>query len=86
MGGQRLGVPLVDIAVVVRVTRNDRKPWRGEYVGLAAGAVAGGARDDGTATDGYAGAEGIRIGAGVIPFFFVLLGILPMLFSPINQA
>jgi GPH family glycoside/pentoside/hexuronide:cation symporter len=29
--------------------------------------------------------EGIRIGAGVIPFFFVLLGILPMLLSPITQ-
>jgi len=29
---------------------------------------------------------GIRIGAGVIPFFFVLLGILPMLFSPITRA
>lgn len=28
--------------------------------------------------------EGIRVGAGVIPFVFVLLGILPMLFSPIN--
>ena len=30
--------------------------------------------------------QGIRIGAGVIPFFFVLLGILPMLFSPIDRA
>jgi GPH family glycoside/pentoside/hexuronide:cation symporter len=30
--------------------------------------------------------QGIRIGAGVIPFFFVLLGILPMLFSPIDLA
>ena len=30
--------------------------------------------------------KGIRIGAGVIPFFFVLLGVLPMLFSPISQA
>jgi GPH family glycoside/pentoside/hexuronide:cation symporter len=28
--------------------------------------------------------EGIRVGAGVVPFFFVLLGILPMLFSPIT--
>ena len=30
--------------------------------------------------------QGIRIGAGVIPFFFVLLGIIPMLFSPIDRA
>jgi GPH family glycoside/pentoside/hexuronide:cation symporter len=29
--------------------------------------------------------EGIKIGAGVVPFGFVLLGILPMLFSPINR-
>ncbi|MBN1247325.1 MAG: MFS transporter, partial [Anaerolineae bacterium] len=28
--------------------------------------------------------QGIRIGAGVIPFFFVLLGIFPMLFSNID--
>jgi GPH family glycoside/pentoside/hexuronide:cation symporter len=28
--------------------------------------------------------DGIRVGAGVVPFFFVLLGILPMLFSPIS--
>ena len=28
---------------------------------------------------------GIRIGAGVLPFFFILLGILPMLFSPITS-
>jgi glycoside/pentoside/hexuronide:cation symporter, GPH family len=29
---------------------------------------------------------GIRIGAGVIPFGFVLLGILPILLSPINRT
>ncbi len=28
--------------------------------------------------------QGIRVGAGVIPFFFVLLGIIPMMFSPIT--
>jgi uncharacterized membrane protein SpoIIM required for sporulation len=30
--------------------------------------------------------EGIRFGAGVIPFIFVLSGILPMLFTPITKA
>ena len=30
--------------------------------------------------------QGIRIGAGVIPFLFILMGIVPMLFSPINLA
>jgi len=30
--------------------------------------------------------EGIRLGAGIIPFVFVLFGIVPMLFSPINFA
>jgi GPH family glycoside/pentoside/hexuronide:cation symporter len=28
---------------------------------------------------------GIKIGAGIIPFVFVLLGIIPMIFSPINK-
>jgi GPH family glycoside/pentoside/hexuronide:cation symporter len=28
--------------------------------------------------------QGIRIGAGVIPFFFILIGTLPILFSPIT--
>ena len=30
--------------------------------------------------------EGIRIGAGLIPMLFVLLGVVPILFSPINLA
>jgi GPH family glycoside/pentoside/hexuronide:cation symporter len=30
--------------------------------------------------------QGIRIGAGVLPFVFCLLGIVPILFSPIDQA
>jgi GPH family glycoside/pentoside/hexuronide:cation symporter len=30
--------------------------------------------------------QGIRVGAGVIPCIFVLLGIIPMIFSPITQA
>ena len=29
---------------------------------------------------------GIRIGAGAIPFFFVLLGIIPIFFSPIDRV
>jgi hypothetical protein len=28
--------------------------------------------------------QGIRIGAGVIPFVFILIGTLPILFSPIT--
>ena len=30
--------------------------------------------------------QGTRVGAGIIPSIFVLLGILPMLFSPITLA
>jgi GPH family glycoside/pentoside/hexuronide:cation symporter len=44
------------------------------FYGFESGAVVQGAR----------ALEGIRVGAGVIPFFFVLLGIIPMLFSPIT--
>ena len=40
----------------------------------------------GSAAQSARAIEGIRIGAGVIPFFFVLLGILPMLLSPISTA
>jgi glycoside/pentoside/hexuronide:cation symporter, GPH family len=40
----------------------------------------------GAAEQSASALQGIRIGAGVIPFFFILLGILPMLFSPIDLA
>ena len=39
----------------------------------------------GAASQSARALEGIRVGAGLVPFFFVLLGILPMLFSPIDQ-
>jgi GPH family glycoside/pentoside/hexuronide:cation symporter len=40
----------------------------------------------GAATQSARALTGIRIGAGVLPFFFVLVGILPILFSPIDRA
>jgi GPH family glycoside/pentoside/hexuronide:cation symporter len=39
----------------------------------------------GSADQNASALQGIRIGAGVIPFIFILLGILPMLFSPIDR-
>ena len=38
----------------------------------------------GAAEQNTSALQGIRVGAGVIPFFFILLGIIPMLFSPIT--
>jgi GPH family glycoside/pentoside/hexuronide:cation symporter len=38
----------------------------------------------GAAEQSASALQGIRIGAGVIPFVFVLLGVLPILFSPIT--
>ncbi len=40
--------------------------------------------ESGAAKQSARALEGIRVGAGIVPFFFVLLGILPMLFSPIS--
>jgi GPH family glycoside/pentoside/hexuronide:cation symporter len=40
--------------------------------------------ESGATEQGARALQGIRVGAGVIPFFFVLLGIIPMLFSPIT--
>jgi GPH family glycoside/pentoside/hexuronide:cation symporter len=40
----------------------------------------------GAAEQNASALQGIRIGTGVIPFFFVLLGVVPMLFSPIDLA
>ena len=40
--------------------------------------------ESGAAEQSVRALEGIRLGAGVIPFFFVLLGVIPMLFSPIS--
>jgi len=40
----------------------------------------------GAAEQSASALQGIRIGAGVIPFFFILLGIVPMLFSPIDLS
>ncbi len=40
----------------------------------------------GAAEQSASALQGIRVGAGVIPFFFILLGIIPMYFSPITQA
>ncbi|MFC1996403.1 MFS transporter [Chloroflexota bacterium] len=38
----------------------------------------------GAAEQSTSALEGIRVGAGIIPFFFVLLGAVPMYFSPIT--
>jgi len=40
----------------------------------------------GAAQQSASALQGIRIGAGAIPFFFILLGIVPMLFSPIDLS
>lgn len=42
--------------------------------------------ESGAAEQSARALEGIRIGAGLIPMLFVLLGVVPILFSPINLA
>jgi GPH family glycoside/pentoside/hexuronide:cation symporter len=40
--------------------------------------------ESGAADQSASALQGIRVGAGVLPFFFILLGIIPMMFSPIT--
>ena len=42
--------------------------------------------ESGAAEQSARALDGIRVGAGLIPMLFVLFGVVPILFSPINLA